>query len=240
MADSACISELAVESSKVQAAHRQPFLVRLTHWVFTLSFIGLVVSGIGIILAHPHFYWGETGNLQTPALFSLPLPTMLGGPSGWGRYLHFESAWFAMLSGLLYVISGVSSNHFRRHLLPTRDQLSWSAVRTSIGNHFRLHRTSPDEPYNFLQRMSYLAVVFLVFPLTILSGFAMSPSITSVFPWTVEVFGGHQTARTIHFFLANLLVLFLIVHIVMISISGFWPRLRAMITGGSAAIKESE
>jgi thiosulfate reductase cytochrome b subunit len=74
--------------------------------------------------------------------------------------------------------------------------------------------------------------------MTILSGFAMSPSITSVFPSIVIFFGGHQSARTIHFFLANLLFLFLIVHIVMIAISGFLRRMRSMITGGSATRKD--
>lgn len=238
MANSVYISEIAAETSKTETAHRHPLLVRITHWVFTLSFFGLVVSGIGIIYAHPHFYWGEAGNLQTPALFSLPIPTILGGPSGWGRSLHFQSAWFAILSGLLYVISGVFSRHFGRQLIPTRDQLSWSAFRSSLGEHLRFRRHASDEPYNVLQRLSYLAVVFVVFPLTIFSGFAMSPSITSVFPSIVIFFGGHQSARTIHFVLANLLFLFLIVHVVMISMSGFVRRMRSMITGGSAARKE--
>ena len=238
MANSAYISEIAVEDAKAESSQRHPLVVRVTHWIFTLSFFGLVVSGIGIIYAHPHFYWGETGNLQTPALFSLPIPTILGGPSGWGRSLHFQSAWFAILSGLLYVISGVFSNHFRSQLVPTREQLSWSALGGTARDHLRLKRHSSDAPYNILQRLSYLGVVFVVFPMTILSGFAMSPSITSVFPSIVIFFGGHQSARTIHFFLANLLFLFLIVHIVMIAISGFLRRMRAMITGGSATRKD--
>ncbi len=238
MADVAYVSALSAESPVRTAPLRHSFVVRFTHWVFTLSFFGLAISGFAIILAHPHFYWGETGNIKTPALFSLPLPTMLGGPSGWGRYLHFQSAWFAVLSGFLYVVSGVFDRHFRRHLLPAGRELSWTSLRASATDHFRLRRTDPSEPYNLLQRLSYLAVVFLVFPLTILTGFAMSPSITSVFPWTVEVFGGHQSARTIHFFLANLLCLFLIVHVAMLCISGFSGRMRAMITGRVAGGRE--
>jgi thiosulfate reductase cytochrome b subunit len=104
---------------------------------------------------------------------------------------------------------------------------------------FRRGVLAADEHYNVLQRLSYLGIVFVVFPFTILSGFAMSPSITSVFPWMVEFFGGHQTARTIHFFLANLLVLFLVVHVAMVALSGFVPRMMAMITGKSAAGKET-
>jgi thiosulfate reductase cytochrome b subunit len=138
LANSAYITDIAGRSTGEKNLSRHPFLVRLTHWVFTLSFFGLVVSGFAIILAHPHFYWGEAGNLGTPALFSLSLPTMLGGPSGWGRYLHFESAWFAVLSGLLYVISGIFSRHFRNELVPVSDQLSLRALRTTLRDHLSL------------------------------------------------------------------------------------------------------
>ncbi len=239
MADSTYIPEVALEAKEANATPLHPLLVRFTHWTFTLSFVGLVVSGFAIILAHPHFYWGETGNILTPPLFSLPLPTMLGGPSGWGRSLHFQSAWLAVLSGLLYVVSGVLSQHFRRRLSPARADLSWTSLRSCVADHLSFKRAAlNDERYNVLQRLTYLGIVFVVFPIVILSGFAMSPSITSVFPWMVEVFGGHQTARTIHFFLANLLVLFLVVHVMMVVLAGFVPRMMAMITGRSSARKE--
>jgi thiosulfate reductase cytochrome b subunit len=239
MADSTYIPEVVLQASKAETAPRHSLLVRFTHWTFTLSFFGLVVSGFAIILAHPHFYWGETGNILTPPLFSLPLPTMLGGPSGWGRSLHFQSAWLAVLSGLLYIVSGVLSQHFRRQLLPKTADLSWSSLRACAIDHLRFKRPDFDENYNIIQRLSYLGIVFVVFPFTILSGFAMSPSITSVFPWIVEFFGGHQTARTIHFLLANFLVLFLIVHVTMVVLAGFAPRMRAMITGTSPTKKET-
>jgi thiosulfate reductase cytochrome b subunit len=237
MADSTYIPEVVLQTSKAETTPRHSLLVRFTHWTFTLSFFGLVVSGFAIILAHPHFYWGETGNILTPPLFSLPLPTMLGGPSGWGRSLHFQSAWLAVLSGLLYVVSGVLSQHFRRELLPDGAELSWSSLRSCALDHLHVKRTSGDERYNVLQRLSYLGTVFVVFPFTIFSGFAMSPSITSVFPWMVEFFGGHQTARTIHFFLANFLILFFVVHVTMIVLAGFVPRMMAMITGKSSPRK---
>jgi cytochrome b subunit of formate dehydrogenase len=75
---------------------RFSLLVRVTHWLNTISFVALVVSGVGILLAHPRFYWGETGGVGTPSLFDLPLPFMLGGPSGWGRYMHFQAAWLCV------------------------------------------------------------------------------------------------------------------------------------------------
>jgi thiosulfate reductase cytochrome b subunit len=230
MAEFAYLPRLAIQPADVQDPPRHSALVRFTHWIFALSFFGLVVSGFAIILAHHHFYWGETGGLGTPSLFDLPLPTMLGGPSGWGRSLHFLAAWIAVLAGLLYAVSGVLSQHFRVHLLPARTDLSWG--------HFRFKRPVEEDSYNVLQRLSYLTVVFLCFPLMIITGFAMSPVITSVIPQVVTIFGGHQTARTIHFFLADFLLLFLLVHVAMVILAGFSSRMRAMITGRTARTKE--
>jgi len=221
-------------------------LVRVTHWIHTLSFFALVVSGIGILLAHPRFYWGETGAVGTPSLFDLPLPFLVTtstyiGPSSWGRSLHFLSAWICVLNGLLYAISGLLSQHFRKNLLPARIDLSWSPISRIVSNHLRMKRPSEEESlaYNVLQRLTYLNVVFLLFPSMIWTGLAMSPSITSVFPILVTVLGGQQSARTIHFFIAAALVLFLIVHIAMVCLAGFKNHMRAMITGRGAGGKES-
>jgi thiosulfate reductase cytochrome b subunit len=238
MAEAAYILGAAVQTSDVLDTPRHSALVRITHWIFTLSFFGLVVSGVAIILAHPHFYWGETGGIGTPSLFDLPLPTMLGGPSGWGRSLHFQSAWFAVLSGLLYAISGILTQHFRKQLLPRRADYSWPSIRANVLDHLRFRRPVEADSYNLLQRLSYLAVVFLFFPLIIITGLAMSPAITSVVPQIVTVFGGYETARTLHFFLANFLVLFLLVHVAMVILGGFKTRMLAMITGRPAASRE--
>jgi thiosulfate reductase cytochrome b subunit len=231
MAESAYLPGLGIRGAEVLDVPRHSALVRITHWIFTASFLGLVVSGFAIILAHPHFYWGETGGIGTPSLFDLPLPTMLGGPSGWGRSLHFESAWFAVLSGLLYVVAGVLSGHFRRDLVPSHGNLGWRSLGGSIADHLRFKRPVEDDAYNVLQRVSYLAVIFFIFPMIIVTGFAMSPAITSVFPLFVTMFGGQQTARTLHFFLGILLVLFVLVHIAMVILAGFARRMGAMITG---------
>jgi thiosulfate reductase cytochrome b subunit len=178
------------------------------------SFLGLLVSGVAILLAHPRLYWGETGSVLTPSLIDLPLPFVLTGQTGWGRSLHFLSAWVCVLTGVIYGISGIITKHFRRDLLSA----------TNRNEDVLLN-------YNPLQRASYLCVIFLLFPLMIWTGLAMSPALTSVFPPLVTTFGGQQSARTIHFFSADLLVLFLLVHVSMVSLSGFRPRMRAMIVG---------
>jgi thiosulfate reductase cytochrome b subunit len=231
MAESVHVPELAVKSPYVSDTLRHSALVRVTHWIFTASFFGLLVSGWAIILSHPHFYWGETGGIGTHSILDLPLPTMLGGPSGWGRSLHFQSAWFAVLTGLVYLVSGILTQHFRNEMLPARRDLSWRSFRAGVVDHLRLKRPVDDGSYNLVQRLSYLCVVFVLFPLTIMTGFGMSPAITSVFPSLVTVWGGHQSARTIHFVLADLLTLFVLVHVAMVIYAGFGSRMRAMITG---------
>ena len=219
---------------------RHSVLVRITHWINALSFVGLVVSGIGIVLAHPRFYWGETGGLGTPSLFDLPLPFLLGGPSGWGRYLHFQSAWLCVLTGLLYVASGLASRHFRRDLAPAKGDLTWESLRRAVSSQLRFERPGQREAlsYNLPQRITYLAVIFVLFPLMIWTGLAMSPAITSVFPAMVTVLGGHQCARTIHFFGAVVLVLFVVVHVAMVWRAGFIRRTGAMITGRTVSGRE--
>ena len=232
MADSVYLPGLAARTAPATARPRHSALVRVTHWLNAISFIGLVVSGVGIILAHPRFYWGETGGLGTPSLFDLPLPFMLGGPSGWGRYLHFQSAWLCVLTGLVYVVSGLANRHFEQNLAPAARDINWPALRRALTE-------SPAASYNPIQRLTYLAVIFFLFPLMIWTGLAMSPSVTSVFPALVDLLGGHQCARTIHFFAGVALVLFFFVHIAMVIRAGFRSRIGAMITGRSATPEES-
>jgi thiosulfate reductase cytochrome b subunit len=176
---------------------RHSILVRVTHWIATVSFFGLLISGIAILLAHPRLYWGETGGVDTPSLIDLPLPFMFG-QSGWGRYLHFLSAWASVLAGIPYIVSLFFTQHF-------------------------------SKIYNRLQRLTYLSVIFILFPLMIWTGFAMSPAMTSALPLLVNLLGGQQSARTIHFVVTNLLILFLVIHIIMVSVTGFTKHMRAMI-----------
>jgi thiosulfate reductase cytochrome b subunit len=218
--------------------------VRATHWITTVCFLALLVTGAEIVISHPRFYWGEVGNVLTPPLFQLPIPAsrlsvptgydyVLPDQNGWSRYLHFQAAWLAVLTGLLYTISGLLTGHFRKNLLPSRAEVSWRAVSIVIAQHLRFKPPSEADAwsYNVLQRLTYLFVIFVLFPLMIWTGLAMSPAVVSVFPAAVTVLGGQQSARTIHFFVSMLLLLFLLVHIVMICVSGFRKRMRAMITG---------
>jgi thiosulfate reductase cytochrome b subunit len=229
---------------------RHSAVVRLTHWITFVAFMALLITGGEIVISHPRFYWGEVGNVNTKPLFVIPIPSsrdtvptsynyVMPDQNGWSRYLHFEAAWVAVLTGLVYAIYGIATGHFRRNILPNRYDWNVHAYSQRIARY--LHRRPPDQgeekSYNVLQRGAYVAVIFILFPLIIWTGLAMSPSFTAAFPLTAALLGGRQSARTIHFFVSWLLLAFLVVHVTMVAASGFWPRLRAMITG---YIRESE
>src|SRR3974390_1380074 len=127
---------------------RHSAIVRITHWITALCFFALLVTGIEILISHPRFYWGETGNVLTRPLFSIPLPASRGpvptgygyvlpDQNGWSRYLHFQAAWAAVLTGLLYFVAGLFTGHFRRNLLPGGADLSWRALSATIASHLR-------------------------------------------------------------------------------------------------------
>jgi thiosulfate reductase cytochrome b subunit len=241
MAEAAHVRGITIPQPESRPAPRHSAVIRVTHWITTASFLCLVISGIAILLAHPRLYWGEIGVRGGPSLIDLPLPFVLDVPiRGPGRYLHFLSAWISLFTGVIYVVGGVFTHHFRRNLLPSRSDLSWKQVRPVILDHLRFKRPSKEEAltYNLLQRLTYLLVIFVMFPLMFWTGLAMSPAVTSVFPALVTDFGGQQSARTIHFFAACILVLFLVVHLAMICLAGFTTRVRAMIIGDITAPKE--
>jgi thiosulfate reductase cytochrome b subunit len=218
--------------------------VRVTHWLTVIAFFALLLSGLEIVVSHPRFYWGETGNVNMHPLFTIPIPASRGtvptgysytmpDQNGWSRYLHFQAAWLAVLTGFVYVAWGLWNGHFRKHLVPARGQRTWRAYRDVIAGYLRRapSDTADGHSYNVAQRTAYLAVIFVLFPMMIWTGLALSPSFDSAFPITVNVLGGRQSARTLHFFLTGALVLFVIVHVAMVAQAGFRNRMRAMITG---------
>ncbi|HEX7680661.1 MAG TPA: cytochrome b/b6 domain-containing protein [Thermoanaerobaculia bacterium] len=232
---------------------RHAALVRVTHWLTTLCFLALLVSGLEIVVSHPRFYWGESGNVLTPALFSIPIPSsratvptgygyVLADQNGWSRYLHFEAAWVLVLTGALYVIWGASSGHFRKNLLPDANVRSVQALSRALARHLRFARPAAADAwsYNLVQRLTYIMVIFVLFPLVIWTGLAMSPAVVSAVPSTVTILGGRQSARTLHFLVSVSLVAFLMVHVAMVWFAGFGTRVMAMITGAPAPARGSE
>ena len=230
---------------------RHSVLVRVTHWLTVLSFFALLVTGLEIVISHPRFYWGETGNVNTHPLFTIHIPASRGtvptgygyewpDENGWSRYLHFQAAWVLVLTGLVYGMSSLLNGHFRKNVFPAPPDRTWRAFRNVIAKYLRgaPADAAEEHTYNVVQRMAYLCVIFVLFPLVIWTGLALSPAFDSAFPWAVNVFGGRQSARTLHFLVTWLLVFFLVVHVFMIYLAGFWSRMRAMITGRAAEPKE--
>lgn len=219
---------------------RHSAIVRATHWIIAIATLALIVSGVAILLAHPRLYWGETGAVGTPSLIDLPVPFLLGH-SGWGRYLHFLAAWIGVASGVLYLVYGIATRHFNRTLLPQRADLTWPHLSSIVSDHLRLRisRDSDRDSYNVLQRLTYATVVFVLGPLVLFSGLAFSPALATVIPALVQVFGGQQSARTIHFFVGAAIVIFLILHVAMVLLTGFKARMRAMITGRADSAEEN-
>ena len=150
-----------------------------------------------------------------------------------GRRWHFFFAWLFVINGLVYWGWGLIGGHLRRDMLPTRDQLRPRHILHEIASHARLRFPKGEEArrYNVIQKLTYLAVIALILPAMVLTGLCMSPGFNAAVPWLIDVFGGRQSARTIHFIAAGLIVTFVIVHVVLVLVSGVWNNLRSMITG---------
>jgi thiosulfate reductase cytochrome b subunit len=220
-----------------------------------------MVTGFVILMAHPRLYWGAAGNDLTPAFLELPIsrnyrhggwtqnvPFFSNGAvpvvtasrtydifnqNGWARSLHFLAGWFLATVGSLYVVMGLLKAHIRRNLLPTMGELAphvlWQDLLAHLRRSSRPGGVGP--PYNILQKCAYSGVVLLALPTMVLTGLAMSPAVTAAYPALADVFGGSQSARTIHFLTFGLIVLFVVIHLTMVLMCGFRRQLRGMTLG---------
>jgi thiosulfate reductase cytochrome b subunit len=173
---------------------------------------------------------GANGELMDRAF-----PSWLTIPDGrWlsmARQWHLFFAWLFVINGLCYVAYSIVSRHLARDLAPTGGELR--TIRQSIVDHLHFRHPSGEasKRYNVLQKLTYLIVIFVLLPLVILMGLAMSPGFDTVWPGWIDVFGGRQSARTIHFIVAWLLVAFVLIHVFEVIITGVWNNLRSMISG---------
>ncbi|MES5099021.1 cytochrome b/b6 domain-containing protein [Agrobacterium sp. BA1120] len=150
-----------------------------------------------------------------------------------GRRWHFFFAWLFVINGIFYLGFSLQSGHFKRDLAPKVNELSPRHLGREVLDHARLRFPEGKEArhYNALQKLTYLAVIVVLLPLMVLTGLTMSPGVDAALPSLVDVFGGRQSARTIHFVTASALVVFVIVHVAMVVLSGTWNNIRSMITG---------
>lgn len=217
---------------------------RIWHWLNALTVFVMLMSGMMIFNAHPRLYWGEYGanpdrawlELAStraapafPGWATIPTSYNLAGARGW----HFLFAWLLVVPGLLYGLWSLRNRHIQRDLVPRREELSWRHIWQDIKDHARLRfPTGPSAlDYNILQKASYLGILFLLLPLVVLTGLTMSPGMDSAWPWLLDLFGGRQSARSLHFIAAALIAAFILVHLVMVVLAGPINEIRSMITG---------
>jgi Ni/Fe-hydrogenase b-type cytochrome subunit len=218
--------------------HRWP--TRIWHWVNALSVFVMLMSGLMILNAHPRLYWGAYGaNFDQPWVNFGPRPFPGGAtiPSTYNlaaaRIWHFAFAWLLVAGLVGFLAASLWNRHVQRDLVPGADELAPRNIWRDVSEHARLRFPAGDAAlrYNILQKLSYAAVIFLLLPLLILTGLAMSPAMDAAWPWLLDVTGGRQSARSIHFLCAAAIGLFILVHLAMVVLAGPLNQVRAMITG---------
>lgn len=217
---------------------RHRLSTRLWHWVNLICLFVLFKSGLGIFNAHPRLYWGQYGANFDKAWFNTTrFGTWWTLPSGYD--LALSRRWhltFALVFGfglLAYILWSLFNRHVVRDLAFRKGELRPAHVWQDIKDHVRLRFPTGAAAlrYNVLQKASYIAVIFILLPVIVLTGLTMSPGMDAAWPWLVDLFGGRQSARSIHFICAWLIVAFFLVHILMVLLAGPVNEIRSMITG---------
>ena len=220
--------------SKGRLIKRQKRSTRITHWLWAICLFFLLLSGLQIFNAHPALYLGD----QSGFGFDNAILELEGFP-GWmtipstqdlatGRVVHFFFAWIFAATLVVWFIASLTNRHLRKDLLPTANDVK--NFGPDIRDHLRLKLVHTVR-YSPLQKLAYGGVLFVLFPLIILTGLCMSPGMNAVLPWLPELFGGRQSARTAHFIVMALLVIFFVVHMAMIVLAGPLNELRSIFTG---------
>ncbi|HEX5645805.1 MAG TPA: cytochrome b/b6 domain-containing protein [Nitrospira sp.] len=190
------------------------------------------IKGITTILGHQ---FETTGVLGYSNGMVRGFPAWATVPSGkWlamGRQWHLFFAWLFVINGLIFTAYALASRHATRDLIPTGKD--WRGIGTSLKDHLLLRHPSGDEAkrYHVLQKLAYAMILFLVAPVIVLTGLAMSPTIDTAFPWLLTIFGGRQAARTLHFVACLSFVGFILIHVAQVILTGFFNNIRSMVTG---------
>jgi Ni/Fe-hydrogenase b-type cytochrome subunit len=224
--------------------HRHALTTRIWHWITAVSVIVLLGSGLMILNAHGQLYWGEYGANYDEPWFKLiwlfddaRVPGWLTIPSTYNlalaRRWHLFFALVLAFGLLGYMIVSLINRHFQRDLRIRAKELSAKRLIADAKAHARLEFHDPANPraYNIFQKLSYVGVIFVLLPLIIFTGLAMSPGMNAAWPWLLDIFGGRQSARSIHFIVAMLLASFIIVHLALVILAGPVNEVRSMFSG---------
>lgn len=232
----------AIEGGEFVKRHRLP--TRIWHWLNAVAVFVMLMSGLMISNAHPRLYWGQYGaNFDTPWL-DLTRYLDNGRFPGWmtipstynlalARHWHLAFAWVFAFGLLAWMIVSLANRHIQRDLTLTRAELGPRHLLTEIVHHAKLQFPTGAAAlrYNTLQKMAYVVVLFGLFPLLILTGLCLSPGLSPLTGWAIDLLGGRATARSIHFICAGGLGLFIVVHLALVVLAGPYNEVRSMITG---------
>ena len=217
---------------------RHRLSTRLWHWLNALLLYILFASGLGIFNAHPRLYWGHYGaNFDRAWLELERFGSWWTLPASYNlalsRHWHLAAAPIFAFALLAYMLWSLANRHVSRDLAFRKGELAPRHVWQDIRDHARLRFPTGAAAlrYNVLQKASYIGVIFVALPLVILTGLTMSPGMNAAWPWLVDLFGGRQSARSLHFIAAFALAAFFLVHILMVLLAGPLNEIRAMITG---------
>lgn len=218
--------------------YRHALATRIWHWVNALTIFVMIGSGLMIFNAHPRLYWGQFGaNFDHPWLQLPRFPGWATIPSHYSlagaRHWHLTFALVLAFGLLAFMIASLVNRHFRTGLRIRRDELAprhlWADLKAHLA--FRFHDPANPVAFNIFQKLSYAGVIFALLPLLILTGLALSPGMDAAWPWLTDVFGGRQSARSLHFIAMALLTLFILVHLTLVVLAGPIEEVRSMITG---------
>jgi thiosulfate reductase cytochrome b subunit len=214
---------------------RHPLWVRVTHWINVTAVVVLLMSGANILAAHPHLYWGLRSTFDDPWLSFGEIPRYVMIPQGRNlaeaRPWHFTFAWIFVINGLIYLAFLFATRRIGRRFWPTREDVR--GLGHSVVEHARLRFPKDDEAraYNVLQKLTYLLMVLVVLPMMLITGLSMSPGFNPVGGILLDLMGGRQSARTLHFLSAAGILIFIAVHVGLVIWTGLFNNMRAMTTG---------
>jgi Ni/Fe-hydrogenase b-type cytochrome subunit len=215
---------------------RHRLSTRLWHWINAVTVFVMIMSGLMISNAHPRLYWGQYGANNDAAWLELPhFPGWATIPSTYNlalaRHWHLAFAWVLAFGLFVYLLRIVFNGHFKNDIALSRAEVAPGHLWIDIKKHLRLDFHTAGGRYNPLQKITYSLVLFVLLPMVILSGLTLSPGMNAAWPWLLDLFGGRQSARSVHFLCMMGLAAFIVVHLILVILAGPINEIRSMITG---------